>query len=277
MAALRWILLLAGLLFLVAMAAWELRRPRQARRDAARRAERSEPDLGNLGAEPAAPPAVRSRAPPPPLVELPPQQPILSTAAQAELPPAEELRQDCEPGEIEPLLVAPPLNGTESVTEQPLPNEPMSALIVDWPPENERHIIALRIVGFADERLSGRALRQALAACGFVHGRFGIFHQPGNDGRALLSAASLSKPGVFDPASMDFNRFAGLSLFAIVPGPLPADAALDHLLDSAHDLAQRLRARVQDEQGLTLDAMRLELLRRAVHEMPTAMRAEPAA
>ena len=33
MGALRWILLLAGLVFLAALAAWELRRPRQARRD----------------------------------------------------------------------------------------------------------------------------------------------------------------------------------------------------------------------------------------------------
>ena len=43
MANLRWILLLAGLVFLAALAAWEMRRPRQARRDTLSPPERNEP------------------------------------------------------------------------------------------------------------------------------------------------------------------------------------------------------------------------------------------
>jgi FtsZ-interacting cell division protein ZipA len=120
-------------------------------------------------------------------------------------------------------------------------------------------------------------VRQALGACGFEHGRFGIFHQPGADGRALLSAANLTKPGIFDLPNMDFQRFSGLSLFAVLPGPLPPAAALDHLLDTAQDLAERLRARLQDEQGLALGATQLENLRRTVQDLTSAERAEPAA
>ena len=48
MEALRWILLLAGLVFLAALAAWEQHRPRQARRDGAGRSERSEPEIGAM-------------------------------------------------------------------------------------------------------------------------------------------------------------------------------------------------------------------------------------
>jgi FtsZ-interacting cell division protein ZipA len=125
--------------------------------------------------------------------------------------------------------------------------------------------------------MSGRTVRLALGACGFEHGRFGIFHQPGADGRALLSAANLSKPGIFDLPNMDFQRFSGLSLFAVLPGPLPPAAALDHLLDTAQDLAERLRARLQDEQGLTLGAPQLETLRQTVQDLTAAERAEPAA
>ena len=111
-----------------------------------------------------------------------------------------------------------------------------------------------------------------------MHGRFGIFHQPGADGRALISAANLSKPGVFDPRSMDFQRFRGLGLFSVLPGPLPPAAALDHLLDTAGDLAQRLQARLQDENGQPLDEARLEVMARTVHEMSnSALRTEPAA
>jgi FtsZ-interacting cell division protein ZipA len=142
--------------------------------------------------------------------------------------------------------------------------------VVDWPPESERHIISLRIAALSHERLSGRVVRQALGACGFEHGRFGIFHQPGADGRALLSAANLSKPGIFDLPNMDFQRFSGLSLFAVLPGPLPPAAALDHLLDTAQDLAERLRARLQDEHGMSLGAEQLEALRRTVQDLTTA-------
>jgi len=155
--------------------------------------------------------------------------------------------------------------------------EPMTP-IVEWPPEDQRQIISVRVVGISADRLSGRPLRQALAACGFVHGRFGIFHQPGTDGRALVSAANLSKPGSFDTSSMDFQRFRGLGLFAVLPGPLPPAAALDHLLDTAGDLAERLQARLQDEHGMPLDEQRLEAMARVVHEISnSALRAEPAA
>ncbi len=140
-------------------------------------------------------------------------------------------------------------------------------MVLDWPPEGERHIVALRIVPAANERLSGRAVRLAITACGFVHGRFGIYHQADEDGRALLSVASLSKPGVLDPVNMDFQRLAGINLFTVLPGPLSPGAALDHLLDTARELSQRLPARVQDETGHPLDAERLEDLRERMQNL----------
>src|ERR1700688_4094539 len=122
MGALRWILLLAGLVFLAALAAWESRRPRQARRDAPGRSERSEPEMGTMGAasgsagaagaggmgspgnsigEP--PPAVagriytgaslggsgrgRTRAEPPPRIDLPPLDSTEPGAAAGDLGP----------------------------------------------------------------------------------------------------------------------------------------------------------------------------------------------
>ena len=343
MGALRWILLLAGLVFLAGLAAWELRRPRQGRRDAPGRSERSEPEFGSMTAagassasssaeftsgtpveEPAAASgriftgaslgggggggaggSGRTRAEPPPRIDLPPldasepaaalgafdrrvagstiivDEPISADGpgpapdapdpepyyvyARAERSDGGAMHERALPGEA-------PMSG-----EVPLPGEQARSAVVDWPPEAERHIISVRIAALSHERLSGRVVRLALGACGFEHGRFGIFHQPGADGRALLSAANLSKPGIFDLPNMDFQRFSGLSLFAVLPGPLPPAAALDHLLDTAQDLAERLRARLQDEQGLTLGAAQLEALRRTVQDLTAAERAEPAA
>jgi ZipA, C-terminal FtsZ-binding domain len=349
MGALRWILLLAGLVFLAGLAAWESRRPRQGRRDALGRSERSEPEFGtmtgagasgisasgsnNSGAgltsvTPADEPASTSgriftgaslggsgggvgggggrvRAEPPPRIDLPPLDASEPADAMGDFGPrvagssiivdepisadgpgpapdapgpepyyvyARAERSDAGSMHVHALPGEAPMSG-----ELPLPGEQPRSPLVDWPPEAERHIISVRIAALSHERLSGRVVRLALGACGFEHGRFGIFHQPGADGRALLSAANLSKPGIFDLPNMDFQRFSGLSLFAVLPGPLPPAAALDHLLDTAQDLAERLRARLQDEQGLTLGAAQLEALRRTVQDLTAAERAEPAA
>ncbi|MFI4869663.1 MAG: cell division protein ZipA C-terminal FtsZ-binding domain-containing protein [Steroidobacterales bacterium] len=302
MVALRWILLLAGLVFLAGLAVWEQRRPRQARRDGALRSERNEPAIGAM--EPTSPNAeqplaTRARTAPPPRIDLPPLEPLEAADARESQPAEQPGALIDEP--IEALGPPPeggigagaPLTGVFAGTRSgargsaaepaaangsALPLEALQPAVVDWPPESERHIISLRIAALSHERLSGRVVRQALGACGFEHGRFGIFHQPGADGRALLSAANLSKPGIFDLPNMDFQRFAGLSVFAVLPGPLPPAAALDHLLDTAQDLAERLRARLQDEQGLTLGAEQLETLRRTVQDLTAATeRAEPTA
>jgi cell division protein ZipA len=318
MGELRWILLLAGLVFLAALAAWEHFRPRQGRRDEnapAARSERSEPPMGTMGAGAAAATAGsaaateeaassgariytgaslgggRTRSEPPPRIDLPPLEPITADSAggttgrriaDSAIVFDEPMSAD-GPGPADDAAEAAPYyvyaraessNGM-TAAEALLPGELPRPPVVDWPPESERHILSLRIAALGHERLSGRVVRLALGACGFEHGRFGIFHQPGADGRALLSAANLSKPGIFDLPNMDFQRFSGLSLFAVLPGPLPPAAALDHLLDTAQDLAERLRARLQDEQGLALGATQLETLRRTVQDLTQAAPAEP--
>ncbi|MGH8230694.1 MAG: cell division protein ZipA C-terminal FtsZ-binding domain-containing protein [Steroidobacteraceae bacterium] len=292
MASLRWILLLAGLVFLAGLAAWESRRPRQASDDSDNRPERpgrTTPDLGD--SHPRMPAHGLPSRP-----ELPPLDPVITAAdiqgADDEAVPTEvELPEsisalgpmsarDPEHAELPVEMRAERRQrGARGDSDAMLdPGAPPRSPLVEWPPESERCILALRIAALSQERLSGRVVRQALGACGFEHGRFGIFHQPGADGRALLSAANLSKPGIFDPLNMDFQRFSGLSLFTVLPGPLPPAAALDHLLDTAQDLAERLRARLQDEQGLALGAPQLEALRRTVQDLTdSAARAEPAA
>ncbi|MGH8323833.1 MAG: cell division protein ZipA C-terminal FtsZ-binding domain-containing protein, partial [Steroidobacteraceae bacterium] len=137
----------------------------------------------------------------------------------------------------------------------------VSEPIVDWPPESERRVVALRLVAPPPERLAGRALRLALAAEGFVLGKFQIFHKPDNSGRAALSAASLSKPGTFDIETMDLQRYGGLSLFAVLPGPKPPLKAFDDLLATARNLNERLQGALQDEHGGPLTPTRIATVR----------------
>jgi cell division protein ZipA len=127
---------------------------------------------------------------------------------------------------------------------------------VDWPAEQSRKILALRLVSGPAARFPGRSVRMALAAEGFVLGKFDIFHKAGPDSRAMLSVASLTKPGTFAMNTIDAQRFGGISLFAVLPGPLPAQDTFDELLATARSLNNRLQGALQDERGEPLTPVR---------------------
>mgnify|MGYP000558907839 CR=1 FL=1 len=61
--------------------------------------------------------------------------------------------------------------------------------------------------------------------------------------------ASLIEPGSFDPERMHEQRFPGLSIFAVLPGPLAPVQALEDLLGCARQLSTDLSGMMQDEQG----------------------------
>jgi FtsZ-interacting cell division protein ZipA len=143
---------------------------------------------------------------------------------------------------------------------------PTTGPVVDWPSEESRKIVALRLVSAPAARFQGRAVRQALAAEGFVLGKFDIFHKPGPDDRAVLSAASLTKPGTFAMNTIDAQRFGGISLFAVLPGPLSPQETFDELLSTARNLNTRLQGALQDERGEPLTPMRSASIRQSLSE-----------
>lgn len=168
---------------------------------------------------------------------------------------------------IETLPEAPFVPATVDTPEEawvaPLELRPEPELRLDWPPETERRIISLRVVPRSD-RFSGRSVRQSLAGEGMRFGPMDIFHAAVDDGRVVFSAASLTKPGVFNLDEMDGAHFAGLNLFAVLPGPLPADSALDRLVDTARSLASRLNGDLLDQRGEPLTAQRIAEIRATV-------------
>ena len=133
--------------------------------------------------------------------------------------------------------------------------------VVEWPPDEQRRVVALRLVAPQPERFAGRSLRQALAAEGFVLGQFAIFHKGDEERRAVLSAASLTRPGTFDAETMDSQHYGGLSLFAVLPGPKAPPQAFDELVITARSLNDRLHGVLQDEQGSPLTPQRIAVLR----------------
>lgn len=235
MTALRWILLLAGLVFIVGLALWEMRRSRQA---AGPRTVRSEPVMDNP-------------APSPP----PPAAAVRGSDAVRPLPVVEwpQIEEQSSPSIADALPVIE------------APGEPVDKPILDWPPEGVRRVCNLRLMPRV-ERFAGRALRQSLLACGFVHGEFGIFHLAGIGNRVIVSAANLARPGMLDPDNMDYQRFSGINLFTVLPTAMPDHEALDQLFAIGKRLAERLDGALQDGEGHALDAEALVALRQSMLE-----------
>ncbi len=287
---LRLTLLVVGLIFLVGLAWWEMRRPHQARGS---ELPRPTPEPLEPSAERSAEwesatlelPRMSARSPEQelPVVEVEPEE-FAALQAQAQ-PPA----RAPELGGMEGLLdeigaqqfADPPISElAESVAaapepqpqaapaaDEPPPERAPAAVVVDWPAADASQVIAVRLVS-AGEKFSGRAVRLALAAEGFELGKFAIFHKPAADGRALLSIASLNKPGTFDRQSIDLQRYSGLNLFTVLPGPVPGPDAVDEMLMCAQVLSQRLRGTLQDEHGEPLTPSRTAVMRNVAAASP---------
>jgi cell division protein ZipA len=287
MSELRWALLVLGVLFIVALTFWERRRPRQASGGLERMPLRdalpeSAPRV--VREPPLTLPEVHVREPVG-AAELPVveafEEPASRLLESAHEPPpsleGQELTEDDDTVDDLPTLVLgahetaeefepeesfEAAASGEAIFDEALPQLPAGTpLVVDWPAAEERRILALRLVAPQRERFPGRSLRQALAAEGFLLGEFAIFHKPDDERRAVLSAASLTRPGTFDMDTMDFQHYGGLSLFAVLPGPKPARQAFDELVFAARNLNERLHGVLQDEQGTPLTPARVEQLR----------------
>jgi cell division protein ZipA len=296
-AELRWILLIICSVLFGALVWWERRRPRQAsgnpeRSSAAR--ELPGESAPRARAEPTLTlPTMRAREPAPPH-DLPvveagsarPQPPAAAAAPDTDSPtdqvaalesasgaPAavaaagvsgEHGFEYVPKGETGAAGAAGPARGSppSPAAREVLPELPATAApTVEWPPDDQRKIVAVRLIAPLPERFAGRSLRQALAAEGFVLGRFAIFHKPDESHRAVLSAASLTRPGTFDAETMDSQHYGGLSLFAVLPGPKAPPQAFDELVFTARSLNERLHGVLQDEQGTPLTPSRIALLR----------------
>ncbi|MEY4760613.1 MAG: hypothetical protein RLZZ200_469 [Pseudomonadota bacterium] len=247
---LRWILLGLGALFLVGLALWELRRPRNARKnklealDAAawQGAPAMPADEGRLFEMPEIRGSDIRRDPP--IVML---DEVGTAADDRSLQVVDEVAIDRPAAAMHPLP-------DEVAEAAPAPAVPPSPVAIQWPPERQDRILWLRVVAPAGVRIPGRSLRQALNACGLAHGPQDIFHWADETGRVIASAANLVRPGSFDPLIMDTQEYPGVHLFAVLPGPLLPLQAWDELLSLARDVATRVGGIVQDEAGRVVDA-----------------------
>jgi cell division protein ZipA len=125
----------------------------------------------------------------------------------------------------------------------------------------QQKIVTLRVCAAGEARWSGATLLSALELHGLAYGRHQVFHRRHVDGRSLFCVASLIEPGTFDVAQMSSEEFRGVTLFAVLPGPVEPLLTIDELLDAARGLAQELSGMVQDHKGMPLSPQRAAALR----------------
>jgi cell division protein ZipA len=125
----------------------------------------------------------------------------------------------------------------------------------------QQKIVSIRVCAPGEGRWPGTALMAALESHGLAYGRYQVFHRKHIDGRSLFCAASLVEPGSFDVAHMATDEFRGVTLFAVLPGPVEPLLTVDELLSAARGLAQDLSGMVQDAKGVPLSPQRAAALR----------------
>jgi len=126
---------------------------------------------------------------------------------------------------------------------------------------DKRKIITLRLFAIQPNRYAGSQLRSALESMGLRHGRYGIFHRLDGNGSSIISIASMVEPGAFDLATMADAPFAGVTLFAMLPGPLSGSEMCDQIFDCARQLEAVLGGALHDEHGAQLTDQRIDAIR----------------
>jgi cell division protein ZipA len=281
MSELRWILLGAGLALIAGIYLWGLR--------ARRRSAAAEPARAVIFEQPPA-----SERHEPARIE-----PLVGFEDRAELVHDEEFVPQVDtdeehapvrsqpPGRREPTLgqrlVAPvpempaeptyfPAHEPEADSDEPEPVDDGTETAVV---ARAQRIVAIRVTAPAPSRFEGSLLQEALTAEGFEFGRYQIFHRLDDSGRPVISLASLREPGTFDPTTMAGAAYAGVALFSVLPGPVPAGQAFEELLDVGRSFAGRLGGNLQDERGAPLTMQRVAQLRDEMTELDRGRTARP--
>jgi cell division protein ZipA len=177
------------------------------------------------------------------------------------VPPFEPLNIHTADFDHVPVLDGPMMANAEP-ERAPTPVSPPAAAAPPAPNAAEQQrIVTIRVCTLGETRWSGNQLMAALELHGLAFGRYQVFHRKHTDGRSLFCVASLIEPGTFDIAEMADQQFRGITLFAVLPGPIRPLETMDELLRTARGLAEELSGMVQDAKGMPLSPQRAAALR----------------
>ncbi len=161
------------------------------------------------------------------------------------------------------VVMSPVFEDDVSITEPVEESEPAADQ-----GSGAQKIVTLRVVARDRGAFRGDELILSLRGIGMRHGKFGIFHRfEGDENSAVIfSAASLVEPGSFDLSNIKEQEIPGISLFAVLPGPVEGVEAFDLMMATAKAIANSMEAELLDESGSTLSIQRERYLREEIIE-----------
>ena len=162
-------------------------------------------------------------------------------------------RAPTPPPAMRPMFTTGPISEQSDRAAAAPPQAPNAAEL--------QRIVTVRVCPVGEARWSGSQLMAALELHGLAFGRYQVFHRKHADGRSLFCVASLIEPGTFDIAEMADQEYRGVTLFAVLPGPIQPLETMDELLGTARGLAEELSGMVQDAKGMPLSPQRAAALR----------------
>jgi cell division protein ZipA len=265
-AELRWILLGLSLPLLAGIWWWTARRSGQAPGDSALREPTPplDPRYADSGDDEMTP------EPEPRDWGVPPFEPLnIRTAEFDRVPVLDDpmlVNADPEPASsASPVFTTSPISTTAPVSPpgSATDNGDRSATAAPAAPNGgeQQRIVTIRVCAVGEARWSGVQLMAALELHGLAFGRYQVFHRKHVDGRSLFCVASLIEPGTFDVNVMAEQEFRGVTLFAVLPGPVKPLETMDELFGTARGLAEELSGMVQDGKGMPLSPQRAAALR----------------
>jgi cell division protein ZipA len=175
------------------------------------------------------------------------------TAAESDTPSESVAPEAAPPPRRPPTATTGPVADNSDRFAAPAAPEPNVAEL--------QRIVTIRVCAVGEARWPGPQLMAAFELHGLAYGRYQVFHRKHVDGRSLFCVASLIEPGTFDVAAMAGQEFRGMTLFAVLPGPITPLDTVDELLRTARGLAEELSGMVQDAKGMPLSPQRAAALR----------------
>ena len=264
-AELRWILLGLSLPLLIGIWWWTSRRAGQIPGNSELRESTPSADIprhADSGHADSGDDSLPEPAPQPRDWGVPPFEPLNIRTADLDHVPVldgpmmvstEPARAPPPPPSVRPMFTTGPISEHSDRAAAEAPQAPNDAEL--------QRIVTVRVCAVGETRWSGSQLMAALELHGLAFGRYQVFHRKHADGRSLFCVASLIEPGTFDIAEMADQEYRGVTLFAVLPGPIQPLETMDELLGTARGLAEELSGMVQDATGMPLSPQRAAALR----------------
>lgn len=152
--------------------------------------------------------------------------------------------------------------GPTSGSSQSLEQDPA------WQDAGEK-LIVLHVTAGHGYVFTGPPLLDALERVGLQHGMHDIFHHmidADSGPTPLFSVANMLEPGTFDLRTVDQLETPGVVLFLQLPGPFDGFTAFEKMLETARRLEDQLGGQLLDRQRCDLTGQAVEHLREELRE-----------